>query len=121
MIDRLRQATERLAELIESVPAERLREGLPEELRMAERLVRSVGRLDLVERSRTMAIDSLRRLPDRAAQSPTSVDAWFQHALAVVAWLDGQTDRLPPLLARASDLAIESQSSADPAPASPPS
>jgi hypothetical protein len=118
-IERLTLACERLATLIESIPADRLREGLPDELALAERLVRSVGRLDLIERSRAMAIDSLRRLPDRAAQSPAAIDAWLQHAIALVAWLDGQSDQTPPLLERASAPATEWPSSDDQAPARP--
>lgn len=111
-VERLRMATERLAAMIESVPAERLREALPDELRMVEAAARRVGRVDLVARLRTTAIDSLRRLPDRVERSPADSNAWFQHLLAIVAWLDGQTDRVPPLLE--SERAIASQSSAVP-------
>lgn len=119
-IDRLTTATDRLAELIESVEPERIRAAMPEPLRLVDRAARVV-RVDLIATLRTMALDSLRRLPAQAAQSPAASDAWFQHALALVAWLDGQTDRTPPLLVPGFVLGTESPSSADPEPERPPS
>lgn len=119
-IDRLTTATERLVELIESVPAERIRAALPEPLRLADKALRLV-RMDLVATMTTMAAGSLRRLPDQAAQSPQQSDAWFQHVLALVAWLDGQTDAEPPLLRPESVLGTGSPSSVDPGPEKRPS
>lgn len=91
--DRLRLASSRALELLEKIPAEQLAEQLPADV---PRVVRPFAPL-IVNWLRNMAIDSLRHLPDRAAQSPAA-DAWLQHGIALVAWLDGQTDVMPPLL-----------------------
>lgn len=120
MIERLRLAAAQVAALIAQVPDERLREALPDELRLADRTARLFG-LDLIARARATAIDSLRRLPDLAEQSPAAADGWLQHAIALIAWLDGQTDQVPPVLAFGSGPAIASPSSDDPEPGRQPS
>jgi hypothetical protein len=116
-------AAERLAALLESVPPATVRAALPEPLRIADQALR-LARLDLVTTLRTMALDSLARWPaqvEQSAATAAAADAWFQHAIALIAWLDGQTDRTPPLLESASAPAIASPSSADPAPEKQPS
>lgn len=114
-IDRLTIAADRLAALIDSVPPDRIREALPDWLKLADRALR-LARMDLIAEARTTSTDLLRRLPGQAGQSQEAANAWLQHVIALVAWLDGQTDREPPLLASAP--AIGSPSSADPAPES---
>lgn len=107
--DRLMMLSSKLIELVETIPADRLAAELPAGLPIPRFLAgRAIAFL------RTMALDSLRRLPDRAAQSPANSDAVLQHAIAIVAWLDGQTDTTPPVLEYAP--AITSRSSDGPTP-----
>ena len=110
-IDRLQIATDRLAELIASIPSDKLAAELPAGIPVPAFLAAKL--IDVVL---TMAIDSLRHLPGRASSDPERFDALLQHTIAVVAWLDGQTDELPPALSRASVPAIASLSSGDPEP-----
>lgn len=113
-LDRVRIGTERLAAVLESIPEDKLLAAAPEGI-PGGRLVLA----PLVRWGRTSALSYLRSMPARAERNPAETDAWFQHVLAVVAWLDGQTDRMPPLLASAQ--VIGSPSSADPEPENPPS
>lgn len=116
-IDRLTLAAERLVAMIEAVPAERLVASLP--VADVPRVLRPFLPV-AINWIRTTSLDSLRRLPALAAQAPAA-DAWLQHVIALVAWLDGQTDRMPPVLESASAPAIAWPSSAAREPERPPS
>jgi hypothetical protein len=106
-IDRLDELVEVMTAAAASIDLEAM---VPAGWRPALTVARLSGR-DPVQLARQALTTSMQRLPSLARSDPEAADGWLRSAVHVVAWLDGQTDVPPAILA-----AAPSPSDADPGP-----
>jgi hypothetical protein len=119
-VDRLRVAVAAVTTTINRIPKDRI----AAELQRAGLPIPKVLLRPLIQWLTSTSNASIERWLARAEQSPDEVDAYFQHSIALIAWLDGQIDTPPAILERLTSAlgpAIASPSSADPGPERPPS
>lgn len=93
--DRLAAVTGALADRLEAIPRADLEGAMPPEVRAAVKGARLL-RVDLIGVVMTTALQSLRRLPDLAAEDPERAETVSRWAVHAVAYLTDQTDDPPP-------------------------
>lgn len=95
--DRMRQLSDQLAAELAAIPEDAIMGALPPTVAAALRLVRKLGRVDLLGEVRRSAVAMVRQLPERCEADPATAQAVLDRAVGVVAWLDDQTDVEPDL------------------------
>lgn len=95
--DRVSQLAELLAAELDALPAEAIEAALPPTVATALRLVRKLGRVDLIGEVRRSGAAMVRQLPARCEADPAAAQAVLDRAVGIVAWLDDQTDAEPDL------------------------
>lgn len=99
--DRLETLLGLVGETVGSAPDSELERALGPKLGPIVRMLRRAPgpfRVDVLALMRATLLDSLTRLGETARADPLRSDELLQRSIHVVAWLDGQTDELPPLL-----------------------
>lgn len=96
-VDRIERLTEAIAAELEALPDDTILSALPPTMAAALKLVRKLGRVDVIGEARRSAISSVRALPDRCRAEPDQAQAIIDRLVGIVAWIDGQTDVEPEL------------------------
>lgn len=95
--DRVQQLADQLAAELDALPEDAILSALPPTIAAALRLVKRIGRVDLIGEVKRSGVGMVRQLPQRCDADPAGAQAVLDRAIGIVAWLDDQTDAEPDL------------------------